>query len=68
MDVACADYILRAIKVDAGKHAVAFKFDPKSLHVTEAVANGAMVVLLLVLLFVLGRAVWQRRKMSSQGA
>ncbi len=68
VDVACADYILRAIKVDAGKHAVAFKFDPKSLHVTEAVANGAMVVLLLVLLFVLGRAVWQRRKMSGQGA
>ena len=66
--LARADYVLRALHIPAGRHTIEMRFDPKSLHVTEAVANGAMVVLLLVLLFVLGRAVWQRRKMSGQGA
>ena len=66
VEIACADYILRAIRVDGGKHAVAFNFDPKSLHVTEALANGALVVLLLALLFVLGREVWNRRKQKAE--
>ena len=68
VDIACADYILRAIRVEPGRHAVAFKFDPQSLHMTEAVANGAMIVLLLALLFALGRTAWQRRKAEKQEA
>lgn len=61
-DIACADYILRAINVPAGRHAVNFKFDPQSLHVTEAIANTALILLMLSLLAYAVRAVLRRRK------
>lgn len=62
VEIACADYVLRAIKVAPGKHKVEFKFDPNSLHVTEGIANVAIVFLLLVLLYLLAREVIKRRK------
>lgn len=46
-DIARADYILRAMNVPAGKHTIEMRFDPKSLHVTEGIAYGAMALLLI---------------------
>lgn len=66
VDIARADYVLRAIRVEAGKHTVAFKFDPKSLHVTETVANIALVLMLLAILLLMGREVVRRRKAQSK--
>lgn len=62
VEIACADYILRAIKVGPGKHTVDFKFDPKSLHVTETVANVSLVVLMLVFLGLAGCAIVRNRR------
>lgn len=62
VEIARADYVLRAIRVEPGKHTVDFKFDPSTLHVTETVANTALVLLLLAFLFLVGREVMCRRK------
>ena len=67
VEIARADYVLRAIKVGPGKHTVSFKFDPQSLHVTETVADTALILLMLGILFLLGREVVRRRKAGKAG-
>ena len=57
-----ADYILRAMNVPAGKQVVEFKFDPKSLHVTETVACVALGVLTCVLVLFLFLQVRRARR------
>ena len=49
-EIARADYVLRAIRIPAGKHTVIMTFDPQTVHVTEAVAYGALAVLALLLI------------------
>lgn len=46
--VARANYILRAIRVPAGKHEVVMAFDPQTVHTTEAIAYGALALLGLI--------------------
>jgi len=42
-----ADYIRRTMYVPAGKHTIEMRFDPKSLHVTESIAYGALALLVI---------------------
>ena len=46
-DIARANYILRAMNVPAGTHTIEMRFDPQSLHVTEGIAYGALILLLI---------------------
>ena len=48
------NYILRAMKLPAGKHSVEFVFDPEVYHTTEHIAmasSGLLIILSLLLLF-----------------
>lgn len=56
------DYVLRAIRVEAGSHNVTMTFDPKSLHTTECVAYAALGLLAVLMALALKLEVYRRRK------
>jgi hypothetical protein len=49
-EIARANYVLRAIKVPEGEHEVIMTFDPQTVHITEAIAYGALALLALMLI------------------
>ena len=61
-----ANYVLRAIVLPAGRHTVEFRFDPQSLHTTEAIANTSLVTLVLLLLALVGWEIYRRRKSTGE--
>ena len=54
VELARADYVLRTLYVPAGSHTIQMTFDPQSIHVTETIAYGALILLLLATLAALG--------------
>lgn len=53
VEIARTNYILRAMNVPAGKHTIEMSFDPKSIHVTESIAYGGLVLLLIGIILLL---------------
>lgn len=58
VEIGRADYVLRVMNIPAGKHTIEMNFDPQSLHITEGVAYGALVLLVLGVVAL----VWTKRK------
>ncbi len=46
-EIGRVNYVLRAMNVPAGKHKIEMVYDPQSIHTTEAIANTALILLLL---------------------
>lgn len=61
-----ANYVLRAMKVPAGKHVVKFEFRPKTLQVTETIAFGVLALLALVFIAACG-ITWRRNRNGVSG-
>ena len=57
-----ANYVLRAVVLPAGKHRVDFRFDPQSLHTTEAIANTSFIALIILFLGLCGWEIYRRRR------
>lgn len=53
VELARADYVLRSLYIPAGSHTIQMTFDPQSIHVTEAIAYTAMVLLLVGIIAVI---------------
>ncbi len=62
VEILRADYVLRAVVIPAGKHTIAFAFDPQSLHTTEAIATAALIVLLVLFLTLIGLDAYRRKR------
>jgi hypothetical protein len=63
-EIARANYVLRAIKVPAGEHEVIMTFDPQTVHITEAIAYGALALLALMLIALIGFGFYKKRKQA----
>ena len=59
--IARADYVLRAIRIPAGKHTVVMTFDPQTVHLTETIAYTALAILALLLIGLLITALKGRK-------
>lgn len=61
VEVARANYILRAIRVAPGEHKVEFRFDPQSLHITEGIAYTALALMALLVLLLVGKGFYSKK-------
>ena len=61
-DLGRVNYVLRALRLPAGKHTVTMTFDPESIHVTSGIAYASVSLIYLLCLLSVFMAVTSRRK------
>ena len=64
--LARVNYVLRALRVPAGKHVIEMRFDPQSLHVTEGIAYAGLSLLALGAAAGAGLWAWRRKRKSGE--
>jgi len=57
-----ANYVLRAMQVDAGKHTIEFKFSPETYKRGENISRLSSIALLVLSFVGIGWLLWQRKK------
>jgi hypothetical protein len=62
VDFVCADYVLRAMLIPAGKHTVEFHFDPESFKITEKIAWLGYILLFVFVVFSVVLAIRQTKR------
>jgi hypothetical protein len=60
------NYVLRAVNVPAGKHDIVLDFHPQTLKITERMAYISYGVLLVALLLIILRSVYQRKQIGKK--
>ncbi|MGL5888795.1 MAG: YfhO family protein, partial [Bacteroidia bacterium] len=61
-----ANYVLRAMRIPAGKHQIEFKFEPEFYAKGESISRIGSILLLLLLAGVVGWEVWKKRKDNTE--
>ena len=62
VEIGRVDYVLRAIRIDGGKHHVVLTFKPRSENITETIAHSALILLALLFSGLLIRFFVRRKK------
>ena len=61
-----ANYVLRAMHIDGGKHQVELSFDPQSVKTTETVAYVSLVVMVLLILAAIALGLKRRKSIDKK--